>query len=182
MADENSTDSPRDGLAVRGKEQLRPPASLVKRGLHALTPVIDPTTIQWSNATITGQCYKARKHYGPPEFPGTRQFYFVCRLDNTTDYRQCPGELRIFFRSGKSAGLTEASDATLVMLYRNETKYRNIDLERKDWTLARLKFDRTFPISRPTVECQEELLGDTVQIVAHDSGGNVTIILKVVSS
>jgi hypothetical protein len=167
-----------NSLTVRSSQEQTARASLVKRGLYGLTQVIDATAIMWGNATIRGICYKARKHYGPREFPGTRCFFFVCRIENTTDSRHAPGVLQIYLRSN-SGIVTAAPDATLVMLYRNEKQYRSIDLGPKDWTLARLDFTRTFPISRSTKDCQEELLGNTVEIIARDAEGRITVVLKI---
>lgn len=180
MKDDGKTDSLTESLAVPTKKQLQRTESLIKRGLQALTPGVDPTTINWENATLRGRCYKARKHYGPKEFPGAKRFFFVCEMKNDTQSRQAPtGPLRIFLRSRNKGGLSEAPDASLVMLYRGETKYRSIDLVPGDWTLARLEFSRTFPVSRPTRECQEEIFGDTGEIVVHDADGKVTIVLNV---
>jgi hypothetical protein len=161
-----------DACASLGK------GGLVRRGLQELK-TIPPATIQWESATLRGVCYKARKHYGPKEFPGTRRFYFVCRIENATDEQQAPTSLQIFLRSVTSAILSPVPDATLIMLYRNEQKYRSVDLGPRDWTLAKLEFGRTFPISRPTKECQDELLGDTSEIIASDPEGKITVVLKV---
>jgi hypothetical protein len=171
--------SRRDTLSIRPAEQQpRYTASLIKRGLHDFDHVFDPTIIDWNNPTIRGRCYKAKKHYGPRDCPGMKRFYFVCRLANITDSRQCSGTLRIFLRSRATGKLSESLDASLEMLYRGETKYRSIDLGPKDWAIARLEFERTFPVSRLTAECQDELLGDTGEIAACDVSGSVTIVLE----
>lgn len=118
---EMSEKKPDDGTLIpHSAQELSIRTALVKRGLQALTPVIHPATIDWENATIRGVCYKAKKHYGPREFPTTRRFFFVCRIENNSQSRQAPSGLRIFRRSEKGASFLRPQ--TRVSLCFIETK------------------------------------------------------------
>jgi tetratricopeptide (TPR) repeat protein len=135
-----------------------------------------PHTVDWANPTITGKCFKRKQNYRPSDLPGQKIFYFQCEMQNITDFRQCPRELRIFLGSRETGRLREVAG---VIDMSRDGKPANIDLGPKRYAMGVVEFEAPFPDAKPPAECLAELFGDAKEILARDHSGRIRIVLTV---